>query len=1133
MTAKIKLLLALALFCELALVQAKVHHENHLRKRSTFQDTHKSILNRERRLVKWKRAAEEQAGSFPLDDLHATQFDLKNGTHHNQALIHWSGNNSKVIFVLTRKKEASNSGRITNSMLWRSTDYGESYTQEDAKMDSDTVLNSYYTCPSDAKKALFVDNFNNSGRIWVTRDEGETYNPYLISFTCTHIEFHPTQPDWLLGYNSFTKNLYVSQNLGINWKLLHRQVTKERYFWGNKGFEGKDENEKLIVHLEYRNLDLLPRRRFFGKSCYIPDCKTTPFQKVYDKLGYIDEESLNVQQDFIFAQKPSSLQKLYTSYKREEFRKGRFQGTAVEQEDFHIISSDGGTVVVGVSHGDHTCHLFFSDQRGEKFKMSKGNVRFFMKKVQDEMVVSVDAYEVKGVRGVFIMNILDENDNNVTVISHDNGRNWDKLNLPKNNNENSPYCDGCSLNLHVIKTQTSSGYFAPSIVSKESVPGLIIAHGTVSQTVEEMPTRFHVFVSRDAGKSWEDVFTKRHLFNIADHGAMIVGVQMMFLSPVKRIHFSNNYGASWTSHSFSKKETINVDGLLTEPGEYTHHFTLFGHKNFHDSWKLYALDFSSLVKRNCTYPDDYENVTMPISNEGKSSIEQVCTLGMIQTVEMMKKDAGCMIGTEYKRYTHVQECKCKRKDYECAFEYTKEGDKCVPIKRIDNVGEDWIVPTEEPQCVNGYKTVETGFVKIPGDKCVKEMKEMIPRNISCDGKQQEDDWSLHVLNDTYSARVGESIMFQVQGVTVTWKATNMENENYKVQEVEEGRVQFSPPKPGRYFVSASGRQQKNSVVVEFWYPIEKATIFAPPLVQVNEDFTVYGKIQGKYGVGDSSNLGPTTFEWLHTGASAPVLNEGGYIASNTSHHSYKHAQIGTFNIQMTASNQVSKIAKDAHVDVLECVHKVELEVKGKDTDLESYDNSEFNSQWWIDFEQIFHANIQMLYSEELSKLEMQTKYDVYENSHVFVPPVFPLKPQLLFTSKAGLISCDQLEQISMAYSKLLSSPICMTLGGLNGDIHMCTTSNYQAEKESSVSGGIIFLIIMIVVAVFLVGLILYKRNGGSIDCSPVTYLMVPRAHGNNIVRNHGDRDPIVDSVDEFIDDEFQDGRGTLEFTTVG
>jgi len=1038
-------------------------------------------------------------------------------------------------------------------MLWRSTDYGESYTQEDSKMDSDTILNSYYTCPSDAKKALFVDNYNNSGRIWVTTDEGETYSPHLISFTCTHIEFHPTQSDWLLGYNSFTKNLYVSQNLGINWKLLHKQVTKERYFWGVKGFEGNDENEKLIVHLEYRNLDLLPRRRFFGKSCYIPDCKTTPFQKVYDKLGYIDEESLNVQQNFIFAQKPSSLQKLYTSYKREEFRKGRFQGTAVEQEDFHIISSDGGTVVVGVSHDDNTCHLFFSDERGEKFKMSHSNVRYFMKKVQDDMVVSVDIYEVKGVRGAFIMNILNENDYNVTVISHDNGRTWDQLNLPKNNNPNSPYCDKCSLNLHIIKTQTVSGYFAPSIVSKESVPGLIIAHGTVSETVEELPTRFHVFVSRDAGKSWEDVFTKRHLFNIADHGAMIVGVQMMFLSPVKRIHFSNNYGASWTSHSFSKKETINVDGLLTEPGEYTHHFTLFGHKNFHDSWKLYALDFSSLVKRNCTYPDDYENVTMPISNEGLTSINQECTLGMIQTVEMMKKDAGCMIGTEYKRYTHVQTCQCTRKDYECAFEYTKEGDKCVHnnnLGRIDSVGEEWVVPTAEPPCKNGFKTVESGFVKIPGDKCVGELKEMMPRNVSCDATVNNDEWNLHVVNDTYSARVGQSIMLEVQGVPVTWKATNDENEDYSVQEVEGGRVEFKPPKPGIYRVQASGRQQDKSVTVEFWYPIEKATIFAPPLVQVNEDFTVYGKLQSIYGIGDSPHdLGPITYEWLHTGASATVLNEGGLYESNASQHSYKHAKIGLFNIQMTARNQVSVKTKDTHVDVLECVHKVELEVKGKNNSLENLNKSKFNLQWWIDLERIFHANLQMLSSDELKRLTVATKYDVYENSHVFVPPVFPLKPQILFTSKAGEISCEHLQQISMEYSRMLSSSICMRLGTPDdGNIKMCATSNYQAAKipegksndiakraeQSSISGGVIFLIIMIVLAVVLVGLILYKRNGGSIDCSPVTYLLVPRAHGNNIVRNHGDRDPIVDSVDEFIDDEFQDGsRGTLEFTTVG
>ena len=75
-----------------------MYHENHIRKRRNFQDSNESILNQERhlKLKKFRRSVGEQAGSFPLDDLHATQFDLKNGTHHNQALIHWSGNNSKV-----------------------------------------------------------------------------------------------------------------------------------------------------------------------------------------------------------------------------------------------------------------------------------------------------------------------------------------------------------------------------------------------------------------------------------------------------------------------------------------------------------------------------------------------------------------------------------------------------------------------------------------------------------------------------------------------------------------------------------------------------------------------------------------------------------------------------------------------------------------------------------------------------------------------------------------------------------------------------------------------------------------------------------------------------------------------------
>ena len=53
-------------------------------------------------------------------------------------------------------------------------------------------------------------------------------------------------------------------------------------------------------------------------------------------------------------------------------------------------------------------------------------------------------------------------------------------------------------------------------------------------------------------------------------------------------------------------------------------------------------------------------------------------------------------------------------------------------------------------------------MKIPGDKCVGELKEMMPRNVSCDATVNNDEWNLHVVNDTYSARVGQSIMLEVQ-----------------------------------------------------------------------------------------------------------------------------------------------------------------------------------------------------------------------------------------------------------------------------------------------------------------------------------------------------------------------------------
>ena len=59
---------------------------------------------------------------------------------------------------------------------------------------------------------------------------------------------------------------------------------------------------------------------------------------------------------------------------------------------------------------------------------------------------------------------------------------------------------------------------------------------------------------------------------------------------------------------------------------------------------------------------------------------------------------------------------------------------------------------------------------------------------------------------------------------------------------------------------------------------------------------------------------------------------------------------------LTSTYQVFKFT-------LECVHKVELEVKGKNNSLENLNKSKFNLQWWIDLERIFHANLQVSFQQ--------------------------------------------------------------------------------------------------------------------------------------------------------------------------
>lgn len=141
------------------------------------------------------------------------------------------------------------------------------------------------------------------------------------------------------------------------------------------------------------------------------------------------------------------------------------------------------------------------------------------------------------------------------MITYDFGAEWHTLKAPKYDYKGSQItCSGdCSLHLRG-RTQTSSLIYS----SEESV-GIILGTGNTGIYLDSKET--NTYLSRDGGHTWFEILNGTYIYEIGDHGGMIVFARSDESTSTAKVTLDEGL----TFIDVKMNISLEVENIVTEP----------------------------------------------------------------------------------------------------------------------------------------------------------------------------------------------------------------------------------------------------------------------------------------------------------------------------------------------------------------------------------------------------------------------------------------------------------------------------------------------------------------------------------------------------------------------------------------